>query len=104
MAKRSFSLVLRESTTPERRSSLTLVELADRCGCQVELAERLFRLGLIDPVLILPESPLFEETQLFRLKRALRLKHDLGLNVDAVALVVELLERIEELEEEIRRR
>ena len=104
MEKRVFSLVLRESGMPERRRSLTLIELADRCGCQVELAERLFRLGLLDPENALPDHPLFEENQLFRLRRALRLKRDLGLNVDALPVVLDLLDRIEELEEELRRR
>jgi chaperone modulatory protein CbpM len=104
MEKRVFSLVVRESGVPERTRSLTLVELADRCGCQLELAERLFRIGLLDTENGLPDHPLFEEDQLFRLRRALRLKRDLGLNIDALPLVLDLLDRIEELEEELRRR
>jgi chaperone modulatory protein CbpM len=104
MEKQHFSLVVTRSVISGRRRRLTLVELADRCGCEVELAERLFRIGLIDPVEAAAGNPLFEETQLFRLGRALRLKRDLGLNVDAVPVVIELIERIEELEAELRRR
>lgn len=104
MATVSFSLVIREQRLPARRPGLTLDELAERSGCHVEVAERLFRFGLLEPMRSGFGHPVFDESQLFRLTRALRLKHDFGLNVDSVSLVIELLERIDRLEAQIRKR
>jgi hypothetical protein len=76
--------------------SLSLEEVAARCGLHPLLVERFVTLGLIDPVegesnRFAPEAPL-------RLQRALRLRRDLGLSYNGAALVLDLLDRIEALE------
>ena len=57
-------------------------------------------LGLFEPLSEAAE-PLFSRNSVFRIRKALRLKRDLHLNLDAVAIVIELLDRIDELERQI---
>ncbi len=61
------------------------------------MAKRLFSIGLIEP--LSAQTPyLFDQGSVVRARKALRLKRDLRLNFDAVALVMELIDRIEDLE------
>jgi len=48
------------------------------------VAKRLFPIGLIEP-LAAGTTPLFDRSAVVRARKALRLKRDLGLNIDAVA-------------------
>jgi chaperone modulatory protein CbpM len=96
--------VMIRMTSEERSEPLTLAELAERCECEVELVRGLVSVGLIEPIGGLPEEPQFHLTAVPRLSRALRLRRDFNLNLDALVLVVELLDRIEELEERDRTR
>jgi chaperone modulatory protein CbpM len=98
MTTSEYELVVRMRGDIEKTVTITVSELADRCECSIELVRRFMWSGLIDPIGELSDVPLFGLSAVPRLKRALRLKRDFKLNVDALALVVELLDRIEELE------
>ncbi len=78
-------------------SGITIHELSRLCDCHLSVAKRLFSIGLIEP-LSTGDTPLFDRSAVVRARKALRLKRDLRLNFDAVALVLELLDRIDELE------
>jgi DNA-binding transcriptional MerR regulator len=75
---------------------LSLEEVAARCGLHPLLVKRFVALGLIDP--LDSETNRFVPEVTLRLQRALRLRRDLGLSYNGVALVLELLDRIEALE------
>ena len=75
---------------------LSLEEVASRCGLHPLLVERFVAIGLIDSVEGEPNQ--FAPEVTLRLKRALRLRRDLGLSYNSSALVLELLDRIEALE------
>lgn len=79
---------------------LTLSELSRLCECHLSVARRLFSVGLIEP-LAAGDTPLFDRSAVVRARKALRLKRDLRLNFDAVALVMELLDRIDDLERRV---
>ena len=79
---------------------LTLEEVAARCGLHPGLVQRLVALGLIDPEE--GYTDLFPPEVTLRIQRVLRLRRDLGINYNAAGLVLELLERIEELETRLR--
>jgi chaperone modulatory protein CbpM len=96
-----YELVVEEGSSSE---VVSLSELAERCGCRLEVVRRLVNFGLVDPVAGYPDAPRFSCIAISRIARALRLKRDLGLNLNALALVMELLDRIEELEDQLRRR
>lgn len=80
---------------------LTDEEVAKRCGIHPEMVKRLVVLGLIDPVESAPD--LFFPEVTIRIQRVLRLRRDLGVNYSAAALILDLLDRIEELEQRLRR-
>jgi DNA-binding transcriptional MerR regulator len=83
-----------------RLGLLTVDEVAARCGLHPELVQRLVVLGLIDPEE--GYSDLFRPEITLRIQRILRLRRDLGINYNAAALVLDLLERIEALEGRLR--
>jgi DNA-binding transcriptional MerR regulator len=84
----------------QRLPLLSIDEVAARCGLHPALIERLVGLGLIDP----EEGcgDLFRPEVTLRIQRLLRLRRDLGINYNAVALVLDLLERIDMLEARLR--
>jgi DNA-binding transcriptional MerR regulator len=83
----------------QRLETLSTEEVAARCGLHPALVERLVALGLIEP--LEGKSNRFPPNVTLRLQRALRLRRDLGLSYNGAALVLELLDRIEELEQRL---
>jgi chaperone modulatory protein CbpM len=75
---------------------LTLEEVAARCGLHPALVEHFVTLGIIDPIEGTPRH--FPQDVMLRIQRLMRLRRDFGLNYQAVALVLDLLDRIEALE------
>lgn len=80
----------------QRLKTLSTDEVADRCGLHPSLVQRLVALGLIEP--LDGRTDRFSPDVTLRLQRALRLRRDLGLSYNGAALVLELLDRIENLE------
>jgi hypothetical protein len=78
---------------------LSLVEVAARCGLHPLLVERFVALGLSAP--LKGKSRQFAPEVTLRLLRAMRLRQDLGLSYNGTALVLELLDRIEVLEQRL---
>jgi len=84
--------------TPEL---LRLEELAERCDLSPELVRRFVLLGLIDPEV--ESSSLFQPEVVLRIHRIVRIHHDLGVNYSGTGVILDLLDRIEELEARLRR-
>jgi hypothetical protein len=80
----------------QRLETLSTDEVAARCGLHPSLVQRLVALGLIEP--LDGRTDRFPPDVTLRLQRALRLRRDLGLSYNGAALVLELLDRIENLE------
>ena len=88
-----------------RRSSSALLddeEFARRCGLHPELVRRFWALGLIPAARQLDGSPWFSPAQVPAVARLQRLHATLPLNYAALGLVCDLLDRIAELERELR--
>ena len=83
---------------------LRMSDLAIRCQVRPKLIERFVCLGLVDPhQQNLPAREwLFESETEVRVKKILRLRNDLSINYSGIAVVLDLLERIDELEARIR--
>jgi hypothetical protein len=77
--------------------------LAREAGVHPDLVARLIRLGLVEPAGGTAQAPLFPRDAAARLARANRLRRDLGLNFAGAVLACELLARIDQLEERLRR-
>ena len=87
-----------------RRPGIQLDVFATRCGLHPDMVRRLVALGLVacqqDP----RGDLWFEPSALVTVARIQRLRTGLGLNYAAIGLVLDLLDRIEELESASRRR
>ncbi len=77
--------------------TLTVQELAARCGVENQFVEQLVELGILEG----DDRSRFASELTLRVYRCLRLQRDLGLNLEGVALALELLDRIERLEHEL---
>jgi hypothetical protein len=77
--------------------------LAAEAGLHPDLVQRFVRLGLLAPVPGRRPTAVFPRDAAARLARAARLRRDLGLNYAGAMLASELLARIDELEERLRR-
>jgi hypothetical protein len=77
--------------------------LAHEAGLHPELVRRLVQLGVVGPTGGTARTPLFPRDAAAKLARVSRLRRDLGLNYAGAVLACELLARIEELEERLRR-
>ena len=97
MASSDTSKTVLVGTILEEEVVLSLGELcrASRLSAErvIELAEE----GVVEPIGRSPERWQFRGVSLRRIRRARRLKEDLGVNTAGVALVLDLLEELEEL-------
>ena len=90
----------RYESRPASKSLITVDELARLARLHPEIVDRLVEWGLVDPEQSEPEL-LFPETVVPRIWRIMRLRRDLGINWAGIGVVLDLLDRIEELEREI---
>jgi DNA-binding transcriptional MerR regulator len=98
------------TVTPRRRGRrqqlpavLEIEVMAQQAGVHPELVRRLVRLGLLDSVGGPGGVDRFSPDAPARLARAVRLRRDLGLDYAGAVLASELLARIDQLEERLRR-
>ena len=102
MTGQRYGIILRQKHEIIAVPGISLQELSRLCACRTAVARRLLEIGLLES-LTAGTNPTFERSAIIRARKALRLKRDLCLNFDAVALVMELLDRIEELERSMSR-
>jgi len=77
---------------------VTIGDLCRSCTVEVETVTLLVDEGILDPVGNDVETWQFTVTSLRRVKTAIHLQRDLGVNLAGAALALELLDRIAELE------
>ena len=82
---------------------LTLAELCRACQLPAEHIFEFVEEGIVEPRGRDPRSWRFHSLSIRRVRRAQRLKHDLGVNTPGVALALELLEELEVLRARMQR-
>jgi len=90
-------------TVFDESTEVTLSDLCELCAAERELVEALIREGVLEPVRQADE-PRFTYTSVRITRTVMRLQDDLGVNLAGAALALELLEQIETLQRELRRR
>jgi MerR HTH family regulatory protein len=75
-------------------------DIAIRCGVDVTFVERLVELGVI--TVQSERGRAFAAEVTLRVGKLARLERDLGINLEGAAVIVELLDRIEALEQRLR--
>jgi chaperone modulatory protein CbpM len=81
----------------------TLVEVCTICGVHAAGLGELVAFGIVEPTGKTYEMWRFSESAVQRTKRALRLRRDLGLDAQGLALSLDLLDEIERLHRMIAR-
>ena len=82
------------------RTFFTVEQIAIRCGVDVTEVEHLVGVGAIEPD---PDHPgHFRPEVTLRVQKAVRLRDDLGVNPEGVAVILDLLDYIERLERRLR--
>jgi chaperone modulatory protein CbpM len=87
----------------DTRTQLTLIEVAECCGISEADVRELVDYGALNPSGGRPDDWAFSAECVVSVRKAARLCHDLELETSAMALVVSFLERIQELEHQVRR-
>lgn len=82
---------------------LTFIEICEQLNLPENVLEELIDHGLLQEVaeVEIKQSTTFDAAQLARIQTALRLGHDLGINIPGVVLALELLDEIEQLRQEL---
>jgi DNA-binding transcriptional MerR regulator len=103
--KRQVNLPVLVKGTGSDHPYLRISEVAVRCRIHPSLIHRFVRLGLVDPVDTreTPERWLFESDTVPLIAKIIRLRNELGVNYSGIGVVLELLERINTLENRIRK-
>ena len=81
---------------------LPLVAFASACALAPDRVRKFVWLGLIDPVEEHDDDFVFVRRQVVAVERIERLRHGLSISYRAVGVVVDLLDRIDALESELR--
>ncbi|MGD8926042.1 MAG: chaperone modulator CbpM [Thioalkalispiraceae bacterium] len=97
------SLTLLSGEIVEEEVEFSLAELCRICHLNAEQVFELVEYGLVDPLGQNPSHWRFQGSSVRRVRGALRLKRDLGVNLAGAALAIELLEELEELRIRLRR-
>lgn len=87
----------------EETGSLTLAEFACACGAEATWVLELVAEEVLYPAGDDPEGWRFGGQELIRARRFQRLQRDLGVDLDAVAVILELLDEIDRLKGRLRR-
>ncbi|GIJ49578.1 hypothetical protein Val02_64640 [Virgisporangium aliadipatigenens] len=87
---------------PERSRRLDLESFARDAGVHPELIRRLVILGLLEPHRDGTGTLFFARYQLRDVSRIQRLRAGLGINYTALGVVIDLLDRIADLERQLR--
>jgi hypothetical protein len=82
---------------------LTLDQLSEAAELQSALVEKFIQYGLIEPAAAEVPHALFPISCVERLRRIVRLRRDLGVNLEGVAVILEMRQRMEELQKELDR-
>jgi chaperone modulatory protein CbpM len=75
----------------------SLNELCEVCTLSSEKLNEFIDYGIIHPKYSLQHEQVFNMQDLQRVKTALRLQHDLEINMAGIALVLDLLDQVDEL-------
>ena len=83
---------------------ITIDEITQFCSVRREKIVEFVMEGIIEPEGREPEEWRFRGPAVARVKKAIRLESDLDINVGAVAIILDLLDEIDELRAALRRR
>jgi DNA-binding transcriptional MerR regulator len=96
MSEQRYQIVLRRV----EREQITLDELAARAGLHPTLVECFIEFGLIEPDERAGAHMLFNVACLTRLRMIERLRHEVGINLSGIGVILNMLDRLTALQRE----
>lgn len=101
--RRTTAIILTRRRHWRLKPHLTLQEVARACNLHPEVVDRFRVLGLIDPLEeVGGQECLFSQDVVGRVRKIMRLRKDLSLNLAGVGVVLDLLEEVESLRRRVR--
>ena len=88
----------------DETTEVTVVELCRVCSIDITLVEELVGEGILEPSGGASEQRRFPYSSVRRTHTVIHLQRDLGLNLAGAALALDLLDRIEHLRSQLRRK
>lgn len=88
-------------TLPDRSKLVGFNQFVELTGVHPHLLGELVEMGWVEPVMA-GEEYLFRKRDVYRLSKLERICRDFGLNATGGSIIVDLLERVEFLEREVR--
>jgi len=95
------TLTILQCQVVEDELELSLGELCQACGAQSDLVGDLVAHGVLEPRGDSPQAWVFVGASLQRTRQAMRLMHDLELNLPGVALALDLMDQIRQLQQQL---
>jgi chaperone modulatory protein CbpM len=95
------TIVISEQQLVESELLVSVEELCERCGLKPPLVAELVGLGLVDPTVADAGQWRFRVTAVPRLHQAMRLRHELDLDWQGVAVAMDLLEELQALRQQV---
>jgi chaperone modulatory protein CbpM len=90
-----------QTTLPIRSELIAWAQLVQQTCVEPATVAELLEMGWIDPVRTGADSYLFRSRDVYRIQKLLRLCRDLEIPFGAGSIIVDLLERVERLEQEL---
>jgi hypothetical protein len=87
---------------PEKSRRIVWIQLVEVTGIHPMRLGELIEIGWIDPAFTAGEEYLFSESDVYRIKRLVRICRDFELSTLAGTIIVDLVDRIEQLEREVK--
>lgn len=87
-----------DAKQPEEQFELSITEISYSFGINQEIIQEMIDQGMIQVSISHSKVLKCTDADLSKIRSALRLHQDLGINIAGAALVLELMDRIEELE------
>lgn len=94
---------LSDRSIPEGEVQLSLGELSRACSVHAEYVVQLVEQGILQPIDTENARWVFPGSSLKRVKTVVNLQRDLGVNLPGVALALELMEEVDDLQAELTR-
>lgn len=95
------TVVIEEQQLDEPEVRLSLSEVCERCGLKQTLVIELVELGLVTPETAASDRWQFQVSALPTLQQAVRLRRELDLDWQGVAVAMDLLEQVQMLRQQV---
>ncbi len=94
--------IIKQENAPAKSDLLAFAELLELTGLHPTILGELIELGWVTPVRTMSEAMLFKTRDVYRLRKLDRISRDFELSLTGASIIVDLLERIEHLENKVR--